>query len=240
MDVYKIMEDAHIEVQKEQKRIYDKEYRKNNKDKIKQYHKKYREENKEKLKNYIKKYSEIHKKSLKLKNIKYYEENKNRISQYKKDYRLKNKEKIREKKAKYDNENKEKKKLRAERYKTRRNEKRRERLKTDENYKLHQRLRNRIWASLKTNGIKKAKRTIELLGITIEELKKYLESKFKPGMTWDNYGYGDDKWHIDHIIPCDFFDFTDPKQQESCFHYTNLQPLWQKENLLKSNKIFNN
>ncbi len=43
-------------------------------------------------------------------------------------------------------------------------------------------------------------------------------------------------WHIDHIRPCSSFDLSDPKQQEECFHYTNLQPLWKHDNRLKSDK----
>ena len=55
-------------------------------------------------------------------------------------------------------------------------------------------------------------------------------------MDWENYGFGDNKWHIDHIIPCAAFDLTIPEQQKRCFHYTNLQPLWQRENLSKAKK----
>jgi hypothetical protein len=36
-----------------------------------------------------------------------------------------------------------------------------------------------------------------------------LESKFKPGMSWEKRGL----IHIDHIIPCASFDLKDPKQQ---------------------------
>ena len=52
-------------------------------------------------------------------------------------------------------------------------------------------------------------------------------------MSWSNRG----EWHIDHIIPCSSFNLLDEKEQEKCFHYTNLQPLWAAENLSKSNKI---
>ena len=56
-------------------------------------------------------------------------------------------------------------------------------------------------------------------------------------MTWDNWGYGDNKWNIDHIIPCAFFDMSDPVEQHMCFHYTNTQPLWQTENFTKNDKM---
>ncbi len=86
-------------------------------------------------------------------------------------------------------------------------------------------------------GIPKAAPVIVLLGIAdksdpIRFLWTYLEKKYKKGMTRKNYG----EWHVDHIKPCASFDLTDTKQQMLCFHYTNLQPLWAKENLQKGKK----
>jgi hypothetical protein len=51
-------------------------------------------------------------------------------------------------------------------------------------------------------------------------------------MTWDNYG----EWHVDHIQPCASFDLSDPKQLAECFNWSNLQPLWAKENISKGAK----
>lgn len=82
------------------------------------------------------------------------------------------------------------------------------------------------------NGKMKSATTNKLLGCSSEYLKRYLEELFSEGMTWENYG----EWHIDHIRPCSSFDLTDPEQQRACFHYTNLQPLWAKDNLKKNNK----
>ena len=93
-------------------------------------------------------------------------------------------------------------------------------------------IRARIYDVLK-HGYK-SDRTEKLIGITIKELKTYLESQFKTGMTWENYGfYG---WHIDHTIPLSSFDLKNPEEQKKAFHYTNLQPLWAKDNLRKHSK----
>lgn len=70
---------------------------------------------------------------------------------------------------------------------------------------------------------------IEYLGCTIKELIEYLENKFCDGMAWENYG----NWEIDHIKPISNFDLLDNKQKKELCHYTNLQPLWRKENLKK-------
>jgi len=75
----------------------------------------------------------------------------------------------------------------------------------------------------------------ELLGCTPDKLKIHLESMFTEGMSWNNYGVHG--WHIDHIIPCSFFDLDIYSERKFCFHYTNLQPLWWHENLSKGDKV---
>ena len=70
---------------------------------------------------------------------------------------------------------------------------------------------------------------MELTGCSKEDLIKHLESQFTDGMTWENYG----EWHIDHIRPCCSFNLEDPEEQKTCFHWTNLQPLWAIDNMKK-------
>jgi hypothetical protein len=72
------------------------------------------------------------------------------------------------------------------------------------------------------------------LGCTISELKKHLESKFQLGMTWGNRGK---EWHIDHIIPLAQFNLQDRQQFLIACHYTNLQPLWAKDNIVKGKSV---
>jgi len=91
-------------------------------------------------------------------------------------------------------------------------------------------LRARLRQAL--NGTNKSKSTLKLLGCTVEYLIKHLEKQFKPGMTWENRHL----FHIDHIRPCSSFDLTNPKQQSECFNYTNLQPLWAIDNIVKGAK----
>jgi hypothetical protein len=77
----------------------------------------------------------------------------------------------------------------------------------------------------------KSKRTLEYLGCTIEEFRNHITSKFKDGMTWDNYG----EWEIDHIIP---LMYQNPTIDDivTRLHWTNTQPLWKHDNAVKGNR----
>lgn len=72
-----------------------------------------------------------------------------------------------------------------------------------------------------------------MVGCSRNELIAYITSKFTNGMSWDNYGYYG--WHLDHIKPYSSFDLTKEEERRECFHYTNIQPLWQKDNISKGN-----
>ena len=98
--------------------------------------------------------------------------------------------------------------------------------------RLTRNLRKRVWDAVQ--GTTKSAKTAELVGCSAEYLMQHLQRQFKPGMTWENYGLGG--WHVDHKKPCAAFDLTDPVQQRECFHYTNLQPLWELENFQKNKK----
>ena len=92
--------------------------------------------------------------------------------------------------------------------------------KKDINYCIKNKLRMRIRCAVKSQGTYKAEKTMNLIGCSVEKLKKYLENKFRDGMTWNNHGfYG---WHIDHIKPCCSFNLKNKEEQKKCFNYKNL------------------
>lgn len=111
----------------------------------------------------------------------------------------------------------------------------RTRRKEDAGFRCEKLLKNRIVEVLKRQRAVKSSRVKELIGCDRNCLVAWIESKFQDGMTWQNHGYNG--WHIDHIRPCASFDLSDVEQQKQCFHYTNLQPLWAKDNQIKGNKI---
>ncbi len=107
--------------------------------------------------------------------------------------------------------------------------------KEDIGHRLAGSLRARLRAAFKAKNTTKSFSTVQLIGCTIPELKKHLKSQFSKGMNFKNYG----KWHIDHIRPINSFDLKVISQQLECFHYSNLQPLWEQENLRKGAKEIN-
>lgn len=106
------------------------------------------------------------------------------------------------------------------------------RIATDVNYKLSRNLRNRLYQALRRQLAGKKVSAVGDLGCSVPELMEYLEVRFKPGMTWDNYG----AWHIDHIRPLVAFNLTDADQQKAACHFSNLQPLWAEDNLSKGSQ----
>jgi hypothetical protein len=80
-------------------------------------------------------------------------------------------------------------------------------------------------------GIKKDTRTEKILGCSYSFFKAYIEARFKEGMSWENRG----QWHLDHIIP--LATAKTKKELLKLNHYTNMQPLWANDNLIKSDNL---
>jgi len=103
----------------------------------------------------------------------------------------------------------------------------RRRIQTDVLYRLACNLRKRVSNAL--DGRTKSAPTLALLGCSVDKCRAHLERQFVDGMSWANRT----AWHVDHIRPVASYDLSDPLQQRACFHYSNLQPLWARDNLVK-------
>ena len=103
----------------------------------------------------------------------------------------------------------------------------REKRSSDPIFKFKAYLRNRIWRAFNSKNWKSNSNSVQLIGCSHEEAFKHIESQFKKGMSWDNYG----EWHVDHKI-CLCEAETKLEMEKLC-HYTNLQPLWAIDNFKK-------
>jgi len=172
--------------------------------------------------------------------LSYYQDNKERILKQNKEYRIKNKDSISKQRKIYRENTNKPKEYYISHYnsiKIKHSEYTKLKYNQDSNYKIIHLSRIRINKVLKNN--KKVNKTIKLFGCSIIELKTHLQkTAINNGYLYFNINnYSGKEYHIDHIIPCDAFNFECSYHQKLCFHYTNLQILSAKENLIKLNNI---
>jgi hypothetical protein len=212
-EYYKRNKEKHLKKSKE-KYSEDKEkhlertkkYYENNKEKCLEKQKNYKDNNKEYYKELQKKYKLDHPNY----NKEYYEKNKEKYSELMKRWYQKNKEEFNKKGNEYS----------------------KNRRKSDPMIKLIGYIRTRLWVAL---GSKRSKRTKDIFGCELNELKQHIESQFESWMNWENWGMGDGKWVVDHIKP-----ISSAKSEEEVYrlnHYTNLRPLCWRKNLEKGAKV---
>lgn len=149
------------------------------------------------------------------------ETQKDALNKYSKDYHSKNKHTIHQRNKVWRSKNKESIRSRIRRY-----------YKTSEKFRMSVILRSRIRSALKRFHTTKKARTFELIGCGLKELKSHLCSLMKDGMTWDKLMSGE--IHVEHKIPCALFDLTKKSHQLACFHFSNLQPMFGHDNLVKN------
>ena len=163
-------------------------------------------------------------------------ENENKIVRDK--WREENKERLYKKSNQWNKDNREIMNISAKKYR----EANRDKIRQDKNRQrkeleakdplslMKRRLRNRTGTAFRRMSWNK-KGTVDLLGAEYQVVFDRITSLFTEGMSWENR----ELWHIDHIIPLD--SATTEEELIKLCHYTNLQPLWAKDNLIKSNKI---
>ena len=191
-------------------------YYENNKQSILERNKRYTELNKDKVKDFHKNYRKENREKQNLYNKEYYRENKEKCLLLGKNYKVKNADAIRKWINSYEDD----------------------KINNDPIYKLKKRTRTLIYSSFKRacRGVyKKGLKTEVLLGCEFNVFFEHIQSLFTEGMTLENYGQGEGKWNIDHKIP--LATATSEEEIIKLNHYTNLQPMWAIDNILKSDKI---
>ena len=82
---------------------------------------------------------------------------------------------------------------------------------------------------LKGNGFKKAKKTEEILGCSLEFFFSHIERQFHDGMSWELMC----NIEIDHIVPVSSANSIE--EVVALSHFTNLRPMWSVDNQKKRN-----
>jgi hypothetical protein len=101
-------------------------------------------------------------------------------------------------------------------------------------FRISKRISRGIWQAIREN--KNGRHWETLVGFTLVDLKKHIESQFVGGMNWEAFMRGE--IHIDHKIPRSRFRYKKPEDMEFklCWSLDNLQPLWANDNLEKNDK----
>jgi hypothetical protein len=164
-----------------------------------------------------------------------YESKKSDTLSRQREYRIKNADAIRERRKLYRAKNAEKIKLAKQKYGIENRDKISKALAKRRAGNPIVRLANSMRRSIRRYldaGQKGEMSSFEIIGCSKDDLRKHLESKFKGGMTWQNYG---SYWHIDHIVP--LISAKSPEEVKKLCHWTNLQPLTAFENISKGSKM---
>jgi hypothetical protein len=182
-----------------------------------QYERDHKDKIREKRKIYARKYRQTDK------SILYRQSKKDEFNEYSRQYCKTEKGKLSSKKS-YE-KNKGKYKRNSELRRKRENN----RYANDVDYNIVRRLRSRFYKATHVNRSEKS--VLSTIGCTLDDFKKYFETLFTDGMSWELYQKGE--IHEDHIIPIVAFNMKDKIQVEACFYWKNFQPLWKEDNLRK-------
>lgn len=164
-------------------------------------------------------YRQNHKKEAAVINKKYRQANRDKLIQYSKEWYAKN---LKDKGANSDNQEY------YTKYRNRVNEKQRERLKIDVSFKMKRNI-----GRMMRKFFQKDRATYDIIGCDSDMFHEWMvfQSKFYD-IDLDN-----DKYHIDHVIPCAAYDLSIKANQFKCFNWSNLRPIYYVDNIVKSDDI---
>ena len=110
-------------------------------------------------------------------------------------------------------------------------EKKYQRLREDPVFAMSWRFRGLMSSALRKRNFVKKSSSSSVIGLPWKEFAEYIESRFLPGMSWNNR----DQWHLDHIVPQAL-----AKTEQDVIdlnHYSNLRPLWAEANIAKGDSM---
>lgn len=217
------------------KKEYNKQWNKNNPEKVKEISKRSYVKNRKKRLEHVKEYSRKNRKKIseymKEYRKQYYEMHCEKIKEYNRLWNKNHPENIKEASRKYRENNPERKHYNKESHRLYMNMKR----KTDLKFNLNHKISREIYKALRWN---KAGRHWEILvGYTLNHLIKRLNKTLPDGYAWQDFLEG--KLHIDHILPIAVhnFDKSEHIDFKRCWALSNLQLLTAKANLMKHTKL---
>lgn len=214
---------AHYQANKESIKAASLEYYRNNKDAvlarlkdgyhtnpeaIRQRVREYRDRNPDKIQALRVARYETHKDVIKAQASQYYKKNKDKVQLSQADWRDRNKHRVQKYGFNY-----------------------REKIKADPLLVLQYRYRQMVSRAWRGNGYDRTSRSHKILGCSWEEFKNHIERQFTKGMDWGRIN----DMHLDHVIPLSSAKTVD--DLIALNHYTNLRPLWAKDNLSKGSKL---
>lgn len=98
----------------------------------------------------------------------------------------------------------------------------RQRSQGDPSYRMYRNVQRRSGQALKGS-----ESPIKVIGCSALKLKLHIQDQFTEGMDWAKYG----QWEVDHITPLSAA--NDEYEVARLCNYTNLQPLWKRDNQIK-------
>jgi hypothetical protein len=93
----------------------------------------------------------------------------------------------------------------------------------DIQFKLQTLMKSNFHLFFKDKGKNKNLSFSKVVSYTFDQLKVYLENKFRTGMNWENFG---EVWEIHHIKPQNLFNPLNINEVKECWDLNNLFPLW--------------
>lgn len=220
---------------RENRKAYMKQWTLKNKDRLSSQQKNYYQKHKERIKLRVRQWAKRNRDKCNASNRKWISQNLEHVRERNKKWSKANPQKSKSSNQKWRNTNREKSRKSNRKWskanRARINARRLKWWRENLHFRIRSRLGTRVSGAVRRQSTQKAKSTITLLGCSIASFRVYIESKFEPGMTWDNI-------HLDHIIPCALFDLTRPEHQKVCFHFSNYQPLFATDNHSKGARLF--